>query len=70
LLQLSRKLTKQASLLNFATNCTPMVSPASFQCGGTDIAGCPVTLNRGVSMVTENFHLIFRCHFVEKHRAR
>ena len=30
------------------TNCTPMGSPASFQCSGSEIPGCPVTLNGGV----------------------
>ena len=31
------------------TNCTPMGSPASFQCRGSEIPGWPVTLNGGVN---------------------
>ena len=30
------------------TNCMPIGSPASFQYSGTDMAGCPVTLNTAV----------------------
>ena len=32
-------------------NCTPIGRPASLQCSGTDIAGCPVTFTSGVNGV-------------------